>query len=154
VRWDGWTTTGHRDVHGMKEEETVLGYQLICRQCEIRYSHAKDNIGGENRSYCFATTNPTFWQKWEHWKIPRKKSHLHISANIHRIPVGNIPHFFKRCAVTHELFNMVIEMRLSSTSKGLAENIKRTCSRYSHKPNTNQKPPLRTASPRLQTKRT
>src|ERR1700677_2326504 len=30
VQWDGWTTSHHRDVHGIQEEETVLGFQLLC----------------------------------------------------------------------------------------------------------------------------
>lgn len=39
--------------------------------------------------------------------------------------VGSIPHFLKRAAVTHELFDLIVELRQSSTSAGLAENIKR-----------------------------
>jgi hypothetical protein len=36
-----------------------------------------------------------------------------------------VPHFFKRCAVTRELFNMIIELRPSLTSGGLSEHVKR-----------------------------
>ena len=35
-----------------------------------------------------------------------------------------IPHFLTRCAVTRELYDIIIELRPSLTSGGLAENIK------------------------------
>ena len=75
VCWDGWTTTGHRMLHGIWEEETVLGYQLICKQCQDEHS-AKSKGKIANGSFCFATTNPMFWKKWEYWAIPclRKSS--------------------------------------------------------------------------------
>ncbi|KAF8186240.1 hypothetical protein BJ912DRAFT_927161 [Pholiota molesta] len=57
--------------------------------------------------YCFATTSHLFWKKWEHWKIPR-----------------SVPYFLRRAAVTHELFDLIIELRLSYTSAGLAEHLK------------------------------
>jgi hypothetical protein len=60
VKWDGWTGTGSREVHGIKREETALGYQLRCNQCQ---SSAK--------AHCFATTNPIFWERKQHWEIPR-----------------------------------------------------------------------------------
>jgi len=71
VRWDGWTTTGHWDLHGVREEETALGYQLVCKPCEGHFSHAKGSAGNDEGSFCFATTNMVFWKKWEHWEIPR-----------------------------------------------------------------------------------
>jgi hypothetical protein len=36
-----------------------------------------------------------------------------------------MPHFTSRCAVTRELFDMICEMRLHSTSGGMEEHIKR-----------------------------
>ncbi|KAG1814113.1 hypothetical protein EV424DRAFT_1348839 [Suillus variegatus] len=36
---------------------------------------------------------------------------------------GDIPVFFHRCAVTQDLFNLLVEMRPSSTAGSLAENI-------------------------------
>jgi hypothetical protein len=39
--------------------------------------------------------------------------------------LGSIPYFLKRAAVTHELFDLIIELRPNTTSGGLAENIKR-----------------------------
>lgn len=41
--------------------------------------------------------------------------------------VGGIPFFFRRCAVTHELFELVIEFRPTMTSFGLAEHIHCEC---------------------------
>lgn len=41
------------------------------------------------------------------------------------LQLGSIPYFLKRAAVTHELFDLIIELRPSSTSAGLAENLKR-----------------------------
>jgi hypothetical protein len=38
---------------------------------------------------------------------------------------GGIPRFFKRCAVTRELYDLIIELRPSMTSAGLAEHFKR-----------------------------
>jgi hypothetical protein len=70
VIWDGWTTSGHRELHGVREEETVIGYQLICKPCEARFSRTKGS--GDKGFFCFATTNPVFWKKWEHWEIPRE----------------------------------------------------------------------------------
>ena len=72
TRWDGWTTTGHREIHGVHEDETALGYQLICKRCESQYSQARGNTSTGEGAYCFATTNPIFWKNWELWSIPRE----------------------------------------------------------------------------------
>ncbi|PIL33226.1 hypothetical protein GSI_04676 [Ganoderma sinense ZZ0214-1] len=53
------------------------------------------------------TTSAEFWKHFEHWELP----------------IG-LPHFFSRSAVTSELFDFIVEMRLKSTSAGLAENVK------------------------------
>jgi hypothetical protein len=66
VTWDGWTSRGSRDVHGIRSEEMALGFQMRCKVCES--ATANDS----KRSYCFATTNPVFWAKTEQWEIPRK----------------------------------------------------------------------------------
>ncbi|THH19481.1 hypothetical protein EW146_g1687 [Bondarzewia mesenterica] len=105
VRWDGWTATGHRELHGIRREEGALGYQLRCKPCEEK--HGKHTRGGEKGHFCFATTNSTFWEKWEYWEMPR-----------------GIPIFFQRCGVTRELFDFIAELRPSTTSIGLEENIK------------------------------
>jgi hypothetical protein len=38
---------------------------------------------------------------------------------------GGVPIFFQRCGITRDLFNLVIEVRPSTTSAGLAEHVKR-----------------------------
>jgi len=127
VLWDGWTNTGARDVHGVSKEERALGTQLRCNGCE-------DSEPGENargKRFRVATTNPLFWEKWEHWEVPSSSATAlfkvkHIGDS-HHMPTDGIPHFFKRCAVTRELFNLIVEFRPSQTSGGLAENIKREC---------------------------
>ncbi|KAG1769928.1 hypothetical protein EV702DRAFT_1049495 [Suillus placidus] len=109
IQWDGWTGTGPRDVHGLMVDEAAIGTQLRCENCKndaTRKEHehsVKTNLKG----YCFATTNPDFWGSWPHWSIP-----------------GDIPVFFHRCAVTRDLFNLLVEMCPSSTAGSLAENIR------------------------------
>lgn len=68
ISWEGFTTTGPRLVHGMAREETAIGAQLKCKPCMSRFG--KD--GPEEGMYCFATTNPTFWERKQHWEIPGK----------------------------------------------------------------------------------
>ncbi|KAM6489712.1 hypothetical protein JOM56_014735, partial [Amanita muscaria] len=92
ILWEGWTGTGARDVHGVKLEEAALGCQLRCKDCKGQ---------GAGGGYCFATTNVLFWGKYEHWQIPRE-----------------IPHFLRRCAVTRDLYDLIIELRPSLTSAG------------------------------------
>ncbi|KAJ7130666.1 hypothetical protein C8R46DRAFT_1236100 [Mycena filopes] len=101
IDWDSWNATGSREVHGVRREETALGYQLRHDKC------LPDEGESGTRNRCFATTNMGFWRNWEHWEIPR-----------------GIPFFFSRSAVTRELFDLIIELRLLGTSGGLAENIK------------------------------
>lgn len=42
-----------------------------------------------------------------------------------RLDTAGIPHFMKRCALTRDLYNLITEFRLTMTSAGLAEHIKR-----------------------------
>jgi len=81
TRWSSWTPTGHRDLHGMYEEETALGYQLICKQCESRFSRTTGQEANDDGMYCFATTNFIFWEKWHYCEIPCK-------LNIHSCHIG------------------------------------------------------------------
>lgn len=69
IAWQGWTTTGPRDVHGVSREETAIGVQLKCNQCVTRFG-GRD--AAEKGTYCFATTNAKFWEKMEHWELPSK----------------------------------------------------------------------------------
>ena len=34
ISWEGWTTTGARELHGISHEETALGLQLRCNGCK------------------------------------------------------------------------------------------------------------------------
>ncbi|KAI5982858.1 hypothetical protein EDD15DRAFT_2109821, partial [Pisolithus albus] len=100
VTWEGWTGTGAHEVHGIFQEEVALGLQLRCNTCKARN-------GSAELGHCFAMTSMAYWQNWEHWKIPR-----------------GIPIFFHRCALTRELFDLIIELQPSSTSGAIAEQIK------------------------------
>ncbi|KAJ7157998.1 hypothetical protein C8R43DRAFT_1180381 [Mycena crocata] len=112
IAWKGWTGEGARKVHGIRIEERALGYQLRCNDCEKKYGKGGTDIGasnadGEKLGCSFATTNSVFWDRWEHWKIPR-----------------GVPYFMYRSAVTRELFDFIVEMRPSTTAGRLAGNIK------------------------------
>ncbi|GBE81445.1 hypothetical protein SCP_0311740 [Sparassis crispa] len=105
IKWCGWTPTGHREVHGIFREETALGFQLRCQSCAKQCGvHGE---GDDEGPYCFSTTSPLFWEKREHWEIP-----------------AGIPICLRRCAITRDLFDLVVELRPSTTAAGLAENIK------------------------------
>ncbi|TCD60736.1 hypothetical protein EIP91_009619 [Steccherinum ochraceum] len=92
----GWTTTGHRSVYGVARNETALGVQRRCETCRLN-----------GDPYALATTNPLFWEPYQHWEIPKK-----------------IPFFLKRCAVTRKLYNLILELRPKSTSGGIAGHVK------------------------------
>jgi hypothetical protein len=70
ILWDSWNTAGHRYLHGVHEEETALGYQLVCKNCKaVHRNGTHDSEGG---GYSFSTTNQVFWNKMEHWQMPRE----------------------------------------------------------------------------------
>ncbi|PIL26811.1 hypothetical protein GSI_11072 [Ganoderma sinense ZZ0214-1] len=100
---NGWTSTGHREVHGLSAEECVIGVQFRCKDCEAR----RRSGGDLDATYCYSTTSPEFWQKMSLWEIPR-----------------GVPHFFHRTAVTSELFDFIVESRLSENSAAIAEHVK------------------------------
>ena len=66
--WEGWTPSGHRNVHGVSREETAIGYQLRCKKCERFDDH------GVKQQRCWATTSSEYWRARgvEHWDLPRK----------------------------------------------------------------------------------
>ncbi|KAJ6460701.1 hypothetical protein C8R47DRAFT_1226202 [Mycena vitilis] len=112
IAWDGWTGAGSREVHGLRLEEKAIGFQLRCEPCKDKYGAGGSDVGAKNEEgekliYSFATTNTKFWDAWQHWEIPR-----------------GIPYFFYRCALTRDLFDLIVEIRPSTTSGKLAENIK------------------------------
>ncbi|KAF9078661.1 hypothetical protein BDP27DRAFT_1412611 [Rhodocollybia butyracea] len=114
--WKGWTGAGPREVHGMFREERALGFQLRCPDCASGAGSKSENKAEEESDeileeetvrVCTSTTNAIFWEKWQHYEIPR-----------------GIPHFSKCCALTHELYDFIVEVRPSLTSGGMAEHIK------------------------------
>ncbi|TFY51214.1 hypothetical protein EVG20_g11108 [Dentipellis fragilis] len=117
VSWNGWTTTGHREVHGICAEETALGFQLKCEACQVnnqknrsknkKTSKLPEGDDDEGSGSHYALTNPEFWAKRHHWEIPM-----------------GIPYFLKRCALTRELFDLIVEMRPGGTSAGIVQHIK------------------------------
>ncbi|KAI1782077.1 hypothetical protein LXA43DRAFT_1069364 [Ganoderma leucocontextum] len=104
---NGWNPSGPREVHGLFCEETALGIQLRCLDCAAKYAKQGQPAERKDGRYCWTTTSAEFWEDFEHWELP----------------IG-LPHFYSRSAVTSELFDFIVEMRLKSTSAGLAENVK------------------------------
>ncbi|KAG2114786.1 uncharacterized protein F5147DRAFT_769513 [Suillus discolor] len=94
----------------------ALGAQLRCNRCKetskskpkTRNSttHHLDLVNSSIEGYCFTTTSAMYWKSWEHWRIPR-----------------GILIFFYWCALTQDLFDLLVELRPSSTSAGLEERI-------------------------------
>ncbi|KAG2035695.1 hypothetical protein BDR03DRAFT_805266, partial [Suillus americanus] len=87
--WEGWTSTGACELHGLICEETALGAQLQCNTCKKESEKTKKvndmNIPGDVKDvrahtnqlaklegYCFAMTSTAYWSSWEHWQIPRE----------------------------------------------------------------------------------
>ncbi|PIL30528.1 hypothetical protein GSI_07228 [Ganoderma sinense ZZ0214-1] len=104
----GWNPSGPREVHGLFREEMAIGIQLRCLDCAEKYGKKNKRSSGDlDKRYCWTTTSADFWDQFEHWELPK-----------------GLPHFFSRSAVSSELFDFIVEMRLKSTSAGLAENIK------------------------------
>jgi hypothetical protein len=68
---------------------------------------------------------PDILEDWEHWEIPSKSAMIFACAQTITSVPGGIPYFFSCCAVSRDLFDLIIELRPSSTPGGLAENIKR-----------------------------
>lgn len=126
IQWNGWTPTGHREVHGVSREETAIGVQLRCSLCQERYG--KDGEEEGKGKYCWATTNALFWERKEHWELPStcpSSCAPWMLSIIGWVRLDGVPIFFKRCALTADLFNLVIELRPSTTAAGLSENFKR-----------------------------
>ncbi|KAF9078570.1 hypothetical protein BDP27DRAFT_1459815 [Rhodocollybia butyracea] len=101
----------------MFREERALGFQLRCPDCASGAGSKSENKAKEESGeileeetvrVCTSTTNAIFWEKWQHYEIPR-----------------GIPHFSKRCALTRELYDFIVEVHPSLTSGGMAEHIKR-----------------------------
>ncbi|KAG9028629.1 hypothetical protein FS837_003829, partial [Tulasnella sp. UAMH 9824] len=93
----GYTPEGPRTVHGIYEDEYVIGNRIRCKTCtELK--------GGGRIQWSF--TAQEFWSDMPYWEIPRE-----------------IPHFFQRTAISRDLFNLINEVRLSVPAGRLHEHI-------------------------------
>lgn len=61
IGWEGWTGHGHCEVHGVRCEETALGFQLLCKDCKLLKPK-----GSREFKCTWATTNVEFWEKHNH----------------------------------------------------------------------------------------
>jgi hypothetical protein len=129
--WEGWTSKGARELHGLFCEEAALGTQLRCNRCKeslkakTRGDAASGMVAGIE-GYCFATTSAMYWKGWEHWRIPREsRAQQVVSDLMYSAVAGGLPIFFYRCALTRDLFDLLVELRPSSTSAGLEERVRR-----------------------------
>ncbi|KAG1764261.1 hypothetical protein EV702DRAFT_982169 [Suillus placidus] len=128
--WEGWTSKGARELHGLFCEEAALGTQLRCNRCR---ESSKGKTGGDAASgmvaaiegYCFATTSAMYWKGWEHWRIPCESHAQVVSDLTYSAAAGGLPIFFYRCALTRDLFDLLVELRPLSTSAGLEERVRR-----------------------------
>ena len=50
VTWEGWTTTGAWEIHGIAQEETALGLQLHCDGCKQRHTPSSSTKSGPTLS--------------------------------------------------------------------------------------------------------
>ncbi|TFY75262.1 hypothetical protein EWM64_g8750 [Hericium alpestre] len=83
------------------------GDNVWCKDCQDLKEKQVTKEEKKKITYSCVTTNSLFWERWEYWQIPR-----------------GAPLFFHKCAVTRDLLDLILEVCLSSTSMGLAENIK------------------------------
>ncbi|KAG2033048.1 hypothetical protein BDR03DRAFT_985296 [Suillus americanus] len=93
VVWEGWMSTGARELHGLCYEEMALGTQLWCNICKEKSAKEPPttrNSQGLGKSpeiegYCFATTSAVYWKSWEHWKFLVASRSSSIATTINNI---------------------------------------------------------------------
>ena len=68
IKWEGWTTSGSRDVHGVAFDELAIGFQLRCNVCE---KLGKQTSKKRDIQYCWSTTSTEFWSGFQDFEIPR-----------------------------------------------------------------------------------
>jgi hypothetical protein len=116
VKWNSWNATGSREVHGLRWEETEVPItpQDVYTRC--RFYNTKE--------WLLCNNEPEILEDWEHWKTLSKSAIIFARAQTVTSIPGGIPYFFSRCTVSRDLFDLIIELRPSSTPGGLTENIK------------------------------
>ncbi|KAI1796506.1 hypothetical protein LXA43DRAFT_879646, partial [Ganoderma leucocontextum] len=87
LSWNGWMTSGPRDVHGVSGEEQVIGVQMRCNKCKVARGKVDAANDEDDPSYCWGTASCQFWENKEHWEIPSKcPSHVNVSHPTHISP--------------------------------------------------------------------
>ncbi|EJD45149.1 hypothetical protein AURDEDRAFT_165695 [Auricularia subglabra TFB-10046 SS5] len=94
---DRGASTVPRRVHGISLDELAIGQQLKCQHCKDRVS----------KQSSYALTSSAFWAVVSYADLP-----------------PGLPIFTKRCALTRELFDLMVEQHLGSTAAGFAETIR------------------------------
>lgn len=77
LSWNGWTTSGPRDVHGISSEEQVIGVQMRCNRCKVARGKGDTDDNDEDPSYCWGTASSQFWENKEHWQVPSKSTYYY-----------------------------------------------------------------------------
>lgn len=101
----GFSSDGPRTVHGIKEEEYVIGSKIRCQTCNELNEANRDKHGDRVRIQ-WSFTSPEFWSDKMYWEIP-----------------SEVPHFLHRTAISRDLFNLINEFRLSVPAGRLREHI-------------------------------
>ncbi|KAI1781856.1 hypothetical protein LXA43DRAFT_977872 [Ganoderma leucocontextum] len=102
VQPNGWTATGHREVHGLRRKECVLGVQFRCVDCAAKRAEGGGSEEADEK-YCFSTTNAEFWQKMSLWEIPREYYCTRWCFTLLHSEIGEMLFGLKRC---FELLNV------------------------------------------------
>lgn len=79
------------------------------------------NTAGRQRTHCSGSARST-----GNCQV-RGAPYSELNCLVLTIPQSSlgVPRFFRRCALTADLFDLIIELRPSTTAAGLSENIKR-----------------------------
>ncbi|KAI0682819.1 hypothetical protein BC835DRAFT_1234568, partial [Cytidiella melzeri] len=85
-------------------EEAAIGYQIRCHDCK------EEETKGKSFMYYFALTNSEYWEE--------------LKQDYRTLPC-EIPHLGHWCALTWDLFNMIVELRVPLTAMGMVTHIER-----------------------------
>ncbi|KAG0698511.1 hypothetical protein DFH29DRAFT_1018080 [Suillus ampliporus] len=97
--WEGWTSKGPQELHGVFCEEMALSTQLHCNHCK---ETSKSKLKARNGTLAQCIGSPGSTGKYH---------------------MRGIPIFFYRCALMWDLFDLLVELWPSSTSAGLEEQL-------------------------------
>ena len=79
IKWQQWSATGPRRVHGLESVEYAIGIQMRCGTCRDKIEKEApgpaDGKKSDEKQHCsWSTTSHKFWEGISYWKIPRKCS--------------------------------------------------------------------------------